>query len=448
MTALCFNAIIFIIIEVCFRGVVTVMTEDEKNLDKILKKQPVFRGNPYLKTASEALKYTEEKYCMGYSEILDAEHRLRKFAPFLEALFPDTEKGIIESGLKPAFNFGKEILGIDKSFYIKCDSSLPVSGSVKARGGIYEILKFAEKLALENNILKPDNDYSFFSSPEAVNLLSKYHIAVGSTGNLGMSIGIISAALGFKTTVHMSREAKQWKKERLRTLGVNVIEHTGSYAGAVEKGRQECVNNPYSYFVDDENSRELFVGYSTAALRLEKQLNETGIDVSSDNPLYIYLPCGVGGAPGGISFGLKHIYGDNVKCYFAEPVNAPSVVLGLIEKRKINFKEYRFKMQTDADGLAVDSPSGLVLDICSSLIDGTYTVDDDVMFRDLYNLKVLENEKIEVSAAASLHGPLLTENSRKKGTHISWLTGGLFVPKDEYNIMLETGKRLLKNHSL
>ena len=424
------------------------MTEDEKYLDKILKKQPVFRENPYLKTAPSSLKDTEEKYCMGYDEIVEADRRLRKFAPFLENHFPGTDKGIIESGLKPAFNFGKEILGLKNSFYIKCDSSLPVAGSIKARGGIYEILKFAEKLASENNLLKPDSDYSLFSSPEAVDLLSGYHVAVGSTGNLGMSIGIISSALGFKVTVHMSQEAKQWKKKRLRELGVNVIEHTGSYAEAVEKGRLECENDPRSYFVDDENSRELFIGYSTAALRLEEQLAGMKIDVSSENPLYVYLPCGVGGAPGGISFGLKHVYGDNVKCYFAEPVNAPSVSMGLIEKRKVNFRDYSFEMQTDADGLAVDSPSELVLDICSSLIDGTYTVQDEVMYSDLYNLKVLENEKIEVSAAASLHGPLLTGSWRKKGTHISWLTGGVFLPDEEYNKMLETGEKLLKNQSL
>ena len=424
------------------------MKYQEEYLDKVLKKQPVFRENPERKASYEALKYTEEKYGMGFKEILDAEERLKRFAPFLEKQFPDTDKGIIESELKPASNFGQEILGLEDNFFIKCDSSLPVAGSIKARGGIYEILKFAEKLALENNLIKPGSDYSVFSSSEVADLLSKYHVAVGSTGNLGMSIGIISAGLGFRVTIHMSQEAKEWKKNKLRSLGVNVIEHTGSYAEAVEQGRRECEKDPYSYFVDDENSRELFIGYSTAALRLDKQLKNSGIEVSRDNPLYVYLPCGVGGAPGGISFGLKHVYGDNVKCYFAEPVNAPSVILGMIEKRKINFTDYSFEMKTDADGLAVDSPSELVLDVCGPLIDGTYTVYDEVMYRDLYNLKILDNEKIEVSAAASLHGPLITENCGKKGCHISWLTGGLFVPEKEYNDMFETGSRLMKNHNL
>jgi len=411
--------------------------------EKVLGKKPVFRENPGKISSVEALKNTESGFGLGFSEILDAENRLKRFAPFIKKTFPDAADGIIESELKPAFNFGREVLGLENNFFIKCDNRLPVAGSIKARGGIYEILKHAEKLVFNNRLITKNSDYSAFTSPEIRKLLSKYHVAVGSTGNLGMSIGIISAALGFRATVHMSHDAKGWKKDKLRSLGVNVIEHKGSYAEAVEKGRIQCMKDPDSYFIDDENSKDLFLGYSTAALRLEKQLDTMGISVNNDNPLFVYLPCGVGGAPGGISFGLKYIYGDNVKCYFAEPVNAPTVMLGLMEKRKINFIDYGFIMKTDADGLAVDSPSELVLDICGNLIDGTYTVPDEVMYSDLYNLKVYEDEKIEVSAAASLHGPLVTENRNKKGTHIAWLTGGLFVPESDYRVMLSLGHSFL-----
>lgn len=391
---------------------------------------------------------------IGLKDMLEAEDRLIRFAPLINKLFPETDGGIIESPLVPSpileerlqDYYGVKLKG---RLLLKCDNELKVAGSIKARGGIYEVLKYAESLSISAGLLNKKDDYASLAESRFKALFSNRKIAVGSTGNLGLSIGIISAALGFQVFVHMSADAKEWKKERLRKRGVKVIEYADDYGKAVEEGRKLASNDPNMYFVDDENSLDLFLGYSTAAFRLKRQLESLSIHIDETHPLYIYLPCGVGGAPGGITFGLKTLFGDNVHCYFAEPTHSPCMLLGLITGQHggINVNDFGIDNKTEADGLAVARPSGLVSKIVDGLVEGCYTVEDTELFRLLAIIMDTEKFKIEPSAGAGLPGPFLNRKfitANENATHISWLTGGLFLPKNIHRSAYEKGTLLLK----
>jgi D-serine dehydratase len=335
------------------------------------------------------------------------------------------------------------------------DSHLPIAGSVKARGGIYEILKHTEDLALEKGLIKKDDSYEKLRDPEVRDFFSQYSIHVGSTGNLGLSIGIISAEIGYKVTVHMSADAKEWKKDLLRNYGVEVVEYTEDYGKAVEEGRKKSLEDPNSYFVDDENSKTLFLGYSVAAKRLKKQIKEQNIMVDKDHPLFVYIPCGVGGAPGGISYGLKVVFKENVHCFFVEPTESPCMLIGMESglNNKISVQDIGLTGITDADGLAVGRPSGFVGNVMKNLLSGIFTIKDFKLYDYLRDLMNSENIFLEPSACATFEGPanLLNYNNgieyiksinlnskMENATHIVWATGGRLVPEDVRKEYLKT----------
>ena len=401
--------------------------------------------NPKVRPFREA----EEHLPLTDADIDDAEARLRRFAPFIEKHFPETRAlhGLIESPLQEIFGmkaFLNEAYGADirGRLFLKRDDLLAVAGSVKARGGIYEVLKHSEELARKEGLL--GDDYTVFDTEESRKIFGSYELHVGSTGNLGLSIGIMGAAIGYRVFVHMSVDAKQWKKDLLREKGVTVIEYASDYSMAVREGRRLAEQDPKSYFVDDENSRDLFLGYSVAARRLISQLRENNIPADRDHPLFVTIPCGVGGAPCGITFGLKECFGDHVICMFAEPVEAPCVLLGMSTglHDAISVQDIGLSGQTAADGLAVGRPSKFAGKAVEELVSAIVTVKDSRLTGFLKALWTREGIFIEPSACAGFQAAVrlkdmekllsgFTEEQLRNSTHIIWSTGGSMVPSDE-----------------
>ncbi|MBA6152834.1 D-serine ammonia-lyase [Gelidibacter maritimus] len=434
---------------------INVFIETSPILEEIKRAKPVSWVNPELQSVRHAAKFS-----IDMNDMRAAEQLWKRFAPFFVKAFPETEEshGILESPLLEIPKM-KSLLDGNKEetkgrLFLKCDNALPICGSIKARGGFFEIMTYAEHLALESGLLKKEDNYSVLTAPKFREFFSKHQIGVASTGNLGLSIGIISAKLGFEVTVYMSADAKQWKKELLGKAGVTVVEFDGDFSEAISVGREKTKSDPNAHFVDDEDSHDLFLGYTVGALRIAEQLKSQNIKVDADHPLIVYSPCGVGGSPGGTAFGLKQIYGDHVHCFFVEPTHSPAVLTGLVtgEMSRISVQDIGLDNVTDADGLAVGRPSHFATKISKSLVSGIFTVEDDELFKLLAQLKDTENIFLEPSATAGLIGPQRLQKTDyvkthqlnlNNATHIVWATGGLLVPEFQRKKFYERGRQLL-----
>ena len=443
-------------------------------IDRWLQGHPLIRDLVALKeTAWFNPAVQEARVALGdvgltLEDVQDASARLGRFASYIRRVFPQTEEagGIIESPIQAVPSMQQALserygLPLPGQLWLKLDSQLPISGSIKARGGIYEVLKHAEDLAIEAGLLSLDDDYAKLDSDDFRAFFRQHRIAVGSTGNLGLSIGIMSATLGFDVTVHMSADAREWKKEKLRSHGVTVVEYEADFSVAVAEGRKQAEADPGCHFIDDENSTSLFLGYAVAALRLKPQLEEAGVVVDADHPLFVYLPCGVGGGPGGVAFGLKLVFGDHVHCLFAEPTHSPCMVLGVYTglHDQVCVQDFGIDNVTAADGLAVGRPSGFVGKAMQRLIDGYYTIRDEELYALLALLEQQEGIRLEPSALAGVAGVgrivaeanasylqrlQITPEQLDNATHLAWATGGSMVPADEMEAYVAKGRELLQ----
>jgi D-serine dehydratase len=378
-----------------------------------------------------------------------AQDRYERFSPVLRQLFPD--RGWDGRIASPLIGY----LGAAPTagrLMVKCDHALPMTGSVKARGGIYEVLSLVERLAVDAGLVQQGGPLDALLSPAAQAALSKRRVVVASTGNLGFSIGLVARAFGLQAEVHMSRDAKQWKKDRLARIGAVVIEHPGDFGSAILAARASATEDSSSHFVDDERSHELMIGYSAGAFELAQQLEKKGIVVDRARPLVVYLPCGVGGAPGGITFGLKHIFGENVRCVFVEPIASACMYLALSDPTggvPPSVYDAGLDNRTVADGLAVGRASELVLETVGMCIDAVVAVPDTSLLswvREAWKAQGLRLEPAAAAGFAALQpfaSAVLSDPSDKaaaynleSATHVVWTTGGSLLPEGEFLALL------------
>lgn len=372
--------------------------------------------------------------------------RFERFAPLLRRLFPDDGwDGRIASALTiyDAPPAGLPML------LVKGDHALPMTGSVKARGGVHELLCYVERIAAIEELMAEGDSVERLLEAEARAVLGLHTVVVASTGNLGFSIGLVARALGLNAEIHMSSDAREWKKERLRALDAKVVEHECDYTETVARARVAATGARRSHFIDDERSPDLFFGYAAAAAELRAQLADKGLEPTIERPLVVYLPCGVGGAPGGILFGLKLLFGEAVIGVFVEPVASACMLaaLALGGSAPVSVYDLGLDNNTLADGLAVPTASAFVLETVGPAIDAAIAVPDQAMLTWVRQVWATGRLRLEPSAASGFAAvaPFVDAVAQqreldqrvRRAIHVVWTTGGALLPDDEFDRIIE-----------
>ncbi|WP_243444095.1 PALP domain-containing protein [Asaia prunellae] len=124
--------------------------------------------------------------------------------------------------------------------------------------------------------------------------------------------------------------------------------------------------------------------------------------------------------------------------------HSPSMLLGMYTglHNRICVNDIGLDNKTVASGLAVGRPSGFVGRIMEGLLDGIYTVSDQVLQDLLRSLYETESIFLEPSALAGMIGPYKMLNTAVSGNsryspdesraaplHLVWATGGGMVPE-------------------
>jgi D-serine dehydratase len=349
------------------------------------------------------------------------------------------------------------------SYFVKSDNDLQVSGSTHVRGAIYEVTLLAMVLGRKLGLMTGDAGPMALATPRARAAFSAYKVVVASSGGLGLAVGRAAQGLGFRAEVHMPRSARSWVERELRASGITVVLHDAGFRKAHAAARAACDGDPACYLVDEKQSRLLFFGASAAAAELQAQLVRQNIQIGADRPLFLYLPCGSGSAPGGIALGARQMFGPNVHCFFAEPVCTPRTLAALASPRQgtVNVRDMGLRSRTAAAGLSVPELSPLVAEAMDSQLSGVFTVEDDTMFRWLAQAQDRAGLQLDPGAASSLAGPemlMRTEAGeaylRRRGltekmgkaVHVMWATAGGCMPDADYERCLMRG-RMLQNSS-
>ena len=165
-------------------------------------------------------------------------------------------------------------LQVKANLYLKAESLQP-SGAYKIRGAYNKCAYLVEQHG------------------------SRLSIITASSGNHGMACAMAAAKLGICAKVVVPVSTPEIKKNCIRSLGAELIEHGETYDDSFQRACQLTEQEKEIYYVHPVSDTQVLGGQGTIGLEILEQLPSVQ---------QVGLPLGGGGLAAGVSCGLKQIF--------------------------------------------------------------------------------------------------------------------------------------------
>ena len=267
--------------------------------------------------------------------------------------------------------------------YLKCENRQK-TGSFKVRGAFNKLAKLKEEGKTTE-------------------------VIASSAGNHAQGVSYASSLLGMHATIVMPKSTPIAKVSATQGYGADVVLAGDCYDECYQEALklQKEKNATFIHPFDDE---DVIAGQGTIAYEICHDL--PNVDM-------IVVPAGGGGLLAGISYYAKHI-NPRIKVIGVQAEGASAIVQSFHKKAYTTTDH----VNTIADGIAVNQPGKLTVDLINQNVDDMVTVNDNDIASTILLLVEREKQVVEPSGAASLAAVLNGKIDCKGKRVVCVLSGG------------------------
>ena len=232
-------------------------------------------------------------------------------------------------------------------------------------------------------------------------------LITASAGNHAQGVAYAAKLAGVKATVVMPVTTPLIKVNRTKSYGADVVLYGNVFDEACAHAYELAAQHGYT-FVHPFNDLEVATGQGSIAMEIIKELPTVD---------YILVPVGGGGLCTGVST-LAKLLNPKIKVIAVEPTGAACLKASL-EAGEVTTVS---KINTIADGTAVQTPGDKLFPYLQANVDQVITVDDSELT--LSFLDMAENHKMIVENSGLLTVAALKHLDFKGKKVVSVLSGG------------------------